>query len=84
MPAPRKSDRAKQASKSKRAACPICRKPVAVSEKCFPFCSERCRVIDLGRWLGGEYHIEVSADETDRDLPPAALPDHPFEPEDMP
>ena len=28
----------------------------------FPFCSERCKMVDLGRWLGGHYHI--STDET--------------------
>jgi len=22
-----------------------------------PFCSERCKIIDLGKWLGGEYRI---------------------------
>ncbi len=32
----------------------------------FPFCSERCRAIDLGRWLGEEYRFVVqSADEDD-------------------
>ena len=36
--------------------CPICRVPVA-SREAFPFCSDRCRLIDLGRWLGGEYRI---------------------------
>lgn len=25
--------------------------------KAFPFCSERCQLIDLGRWLGEEYRI---------------------------
>jgi endogenous inhibitor of DNA gyrase (YacG/DUF329 family) len=23
----------------------------------FPFCSDRCRLIDLSKWLGGEYRI---------------------------
>jgi len=36
--------------------CPICRATVA-SRVAFPFCSERCRLIDLGRWLDGEYRI---------------------------
>jgi endogenous inhibitor of DNA gyrase (YacG/DUF329 family) len=27
------------------------------SNKRFPFCSERCRLVDLGRWLGEEYRI---------------------------
>jgi endogenous inhibitor of DNA gyrase (YacG/DUF329 family) len=25
----------------------------------FPFCSERCKLIDLGRWLDGNYQIPV-------------------------
>jgi endogenous inhibitor of DNA gyrase (YacG/DUF329 family) len=33
----------------------------------FPFCSERCKMIDLGRWLEGTYVIEgerhIGADE---------------------
>ena len=43
--------------------CPICKKPVEdpkPGEKSFfPFCSERCKLIDLGRWLGGKYQIPV-------------------------
>jgi endogenous inhibitor of DNA gyrase (YacG/DUF329 family) len=43
--------------------CPICKKPVSdlePGEKSFyPFCSERCKLIDLGRWLGGKYQIPV-------------------------
>jgi endogenous inhibitor of DNA gyrase (YacG/DUF329 family) len=43
--------------------CPICQKPVEdpkPGEKSFyPFCSERCKLIDLGRWLGGKYQIPV-------------------------
>ena len=33
----------------------------------FPFCSERCKLIDLGRWLGGRYQIpvEISPDDVD-------------------
>jgi uncharacterized protein len=41
--------------------CPTCRRPVskdpARSSKLFPFCSERCHLVDLGRWLGEEYRI---------------------------
>jgi hypothetical protein len=29
----------------------------------FPFCSPRCRTVDLGRWLGGEYRIPVRDEE---------------------
>lgn len=44
----------------KRAAqlrCPICKKPVKNSDADFPFCSERCRLFDLGKWASGEYVI---------------------------
>jgi len=35
----------------------------------FPFCSPRCQRIDLGRWLDGDYRIEVPVEGTDRDVP---------------
>jgi endogenous inhibitor of DNA gyrase (YacG/DUF329 family) len=42
--------------------CPICkitvRPPADPQAKSpFPFCSERCKLIDLGRWLNGRYQI---------------------------
>ena len=40
-------------------ACPTCQKPAAAfSESYFPFCSERCKMVDLGKWFGEEYRIE--------------------------
>ena len=30
--------------------CPICKKTVTPGDPDFPFCSERCRIIDLGNW----------------------------------
>ncbi|MGH2272745.1 DNA gyrase inhibitor YacG [Anaerohalosphaeraceae bacterium U12dextr] len=43
--------------------CPICKKPVCPPQNrqrgCFPFCSERCRLIDLGKWIDGVYRIPV-------------------------
>lgn len=47
------------------AACPICGKPATTPHR--PFCSARCRDIDLGRWLRGVYRIET--DETAADEP---------------
>ena len=42
--------------------CPICRKPtVAAREPEFPFCSERCRLLDLGNWASGEYKVSEPA-----------------------
>ena len=37
--------------------CPICKKAVAPGDPDFPFCSERCRIIDLGNWATGKYVI---------------------------
>jgi len=37
--------------------CPICKKPVKPVDADFPFCSERCRLIDLGKWASGGYVI---------------------------
>ena len=38
--------------------CPTCKKPSQKEgNKLFPFCSERCHLVDLGRWLGEEYRI---------------------------
>jgi endogenous inhibitor of DNA gyrase (YacG/DUF329 family) len=56
--------------------CPICKKPVperddpANPNRFFPFCSERCKLIDLGRWLGEKYRIPVKPEE-DSDEGPA-------------
>jgi endogenous inhibitor of DNA gyrase (YacG/DUF329 family) len=41
--------------------CPICGKPA--SEASHPFCSERCRDVDLNRWLSNSYAIPGSKDE---------------------
>jgi len=37
--------------------CPICKKPVKRDAEDFPFCTARCRVIDLGRWASEDYRI---------------------------
>jgi endogenous inhibitor of DNA gyrase (YacG/DUF329 family) len=41
--------------------CPECGRPSAREH--YPFCSERCRSIDLNRWLSGSYAIPVGDDE---------------------
>jgi endogenous inhibitor of DNA gyrase (YacG/DUF329 family) len=41
--------------------CPICGKPAAEASK--PFCSERCRDVDLNRWLSGSYVVPGREDE---------------------
>ncbi|HZP17807.1 MAG TPA: DNA gyrase inhibitor YacG, partial [Terriglobales bacterium] len=37
--------------------CPICKQPVTSNAGDFPFCSERCRLIDLGKWASGQYVV---------------------------
>jgi hypothetical protein len=37
--------------------CPTCRTLVLRDDPDFPFCSERCRLIDLGKWASGGYVI---------------------------
>ena len=38
--------------------CPTCRKPVEWKDNLFrPFCSERCKLVDLGRWVTDEYSV---------------------------
>lgn len=39
--------------------CPTCRALVLVGSAEFPFCSERCRLIDLGKWASGGYVIST-------------------------
>ena len=41
--------------------CPICSHDVAGSSA-LPFCSERCRTVDLGNWLGEAYRIPMLDD----------------------
>jgi len=43
--------------KSVKVRCPICKKAVKSTDADFPFCSERCRTIDLGKWASGGYVI---------------------------
>jgi endogenous inhibitor of DNA gyrase (YacG/DUF329 family) len=44
--------------KGKRTKCPICKHDTAWDANPFrPFCSERCRLIDLGKWASEDYRI---------------------------
>lgn len=58
--------------------CPICRKTVLSTDPEFPFCSERCRTIDLGKWASGAYVISSpvnDAEETIREANPESSKD---------
>ncbi len=37
--------------------CPTCKTLVTAAAENFPFCSDRCRRIDLGKWASGDYRI---------------------------
>lgn len=41
--------------------CPICKKPVDLNAPESPFCSPRCRTIDLGNWSSEKYVISTPA-----------------------
>ena len=49
----------------KTVRCPICRKEVALDSADVPFCSDRCRLIDLGKWASGEYRVSSPALDPD-------------------
>jgi hypothetical protein len=41
--------------------CPICQKAVQPTDPFMPFCSERCKLIDLGAWASERYVISTPA-----------------------
>ena len=60
---------------TKVSKCPECGKDVPEKVPAFwPFCSERCKMLDLGKWMREDYRIPVvdpSSEEDDlSDFPP--------------
>jgi uncharacterized protein len=51
----------KAAGKGGAKPCPICGKPA--SRELLPFCSPRCRDVDLNRWLSGSYVVPGSGSD---------------------
>jgi len=45
--------------------CPICKKEVTSETDFFPFCSERCKIIDLGNWASEKYVISTPVQPED-------------------
>jgi hypothetical protein len=43
--------------------CPICGKPPTAASQ--PFCSDRCRKVDLNRWLSNSYVIPAKDDDAE-------------------
>jgi hypothetical protein len=59
--------------RSVKLRCPICKKAVRNGDAEFPFCSDRCRLIDLGKWASGQYVISspvTDAEEAIRERSP--------------
>jgi uncharacterized protein len=56
------------------APCPTCGKPALFvpANPWRPFCSERCRAIDLGAWASEAYRIEQKPDENEDESPGSA------------
>ena len=64
--------------------CPVCHKPVKASPQdraqetqFFPFCSRRCKLVDLGGWLDAEYKIVSWSKSQESGEPPNATQDRP-------
>lgn len=53
------------------AKCPICDAAVKPrsENKLFPFCSARCKTIDLGKWLNEEYRVPAEDVDDDESSP---------------
>jgi endogenous inhibitor of DNA gyrase (YacG/DUF329 family) len=52
--------------------CSICKRPIErpPENKWFPFCSNRCRVIDLSKWLNEDYKVPALDDDADPNIDP--------------
>jgi len=47
----------------KQPRCPVCKKPVEIGSGWFPFCSDRCKLTDLSRWLNEEYRVPAEEED---------------------
>ncbi len=49
------------------ASCPICSRPAAPrpGNQAFPFCSARCKMVDLGKWLNEDYRVPTDDSQDD-------------------
>jgi endogenous inhibitor of DNA gyrase (YacG/DUF329 family) len=55
--------------------CPTCKKPVKSRDADFPFCSDRCRLLDLGKWASGGYVISSPVTDADEAVRQDSLED---------
>ncbi len=54
--------------RSVKVHCPICKKAVKSTDANFPFCSERCRITDLGKWASGSYVISSPVQDSEEGI----------------
>jgi uncharacterized protein len=52
--------------KTRSLRCPTCRTLVLRTNENFPFCSDRCRLIDLGKWASGAYVISTKINDPEQ------------------
>ena len=59
------------ANEVRKLACPICGKAMiwSTENRWRPFCSERCKLIDLGQWATEKYRVPVTKTEPDSSVP---------------
>jgi endogenous inhibitor of DNA gyrase (YacG/DUF329 family) len=57
---------------ARTAPCPQCRQPASLepANRYRPFCSERCKLLDLGEWFAGRYSIPTAEDDAGTDENP--------------
>lgn len=60
---------------SQQSQCPICRTTVATHASSYPFCSSRCRYVDLEQWFDGAYSLSRDIDWEQDDLDEMSAPD---------
>ena len=59
--------------------CTICKNTINYDGSLpafYPFCSDRCKMVDLGHWFSGQYSLDEQSDENDQ-----APPDPPNDPQ---
>ncbi len=68
-PSSNRSDQSEDAHVAGRPAlnhpCRVCGKSVETTEATFPFCCDRCRLVDLGKWFNESYRTTRRIDEVD-------------------
>ena len=62
--------------------CPICAKQVPAGGEFIPFCSERCKLIDLGNWASEKYKVSTPGQPSGEESPESESPGRSQRPED--